>query len=65
MVVSKGFIVKSAPYLQAKTLKETKTSGTLQIIGYLETDEGRFYMSNWSWKRAQNGKKSNWLWIKR
>lgn len=64
MTAPKGFIVKSAPYLQANTLKETHTSGTLQIIGYLETDEGPFYMSDWSWRRAKNGQKPNWLWIK-
>jgi len=64
MTAPNGFIVKSAPYLQANILKETHKSGTLQIIGYLETDEGRFYMSDWSWKRAKNGQKPNWLWIK-
>lgn len=65
MTAPDGFIVKSAPYLQANTLKETYIFGTLHVIGYLETDEGRFYMSNWSWKRAKNGQKPNWLWIKK
>ena len=59
-----GFVVKSDHYLQAKTLKEISTSTVIGAIGYLETDDGRFYMSSWSWDRALKGEPPNWIFIK-
>ncbi|RKZ36374.1 MAG: hypothetical protein DRQ49_10165 [Gammaproteobacteria bacterium] len=64
MTAPDGFVVKSAPYLQAKTLKEINTFTVIDVAGYLETNKGRFYMSGWSWKRALKGHSPNWIWIK-
>jgi len=59
-----GFVVKSEPRLQAKTLKDV---GALTVIndvaGHLDTHEGRFYMSNWSWQQANQGKEPNWIYF--
>jgi len=63
MTAPDGFVVKSAPYLQAKTLKEINTFTVIDVAGYLETNKGRFYMSGWSWKRALKGHSPNWIWI--
>jgi hypothetical protein len=64
LTAREGFIVKSAPYEHANTLKETSTLGTLKVAGYLRTEYGQFYMSEWSWKHALKGKTPSWIFVK-
>jgi hypothetical protein len=64
LTAREGFIVKSAPYEHANTLKETFTHGTLKVVGYLRTESGEFYMSEWSWKHALKGKTPSWIFVK-
>lgn len=62
-----GFILKRDPSLNARTIKETSSYVTIDVVGYLEnldTDRVRFYMSKWSWKRASRGYNANWVLIK-
>lgn len=62
-----GFILKTAPSINANTIKETNNYITIDVVGYLENldaDRVRFYISKWSWKRASRGYNANWILIK-
>jgi len=57
----KGYIVKTSYVLNSKTIDIVKKATTLPIVGYLETKEGRFYMSKWNWEYGLKGNKPTWI----
>jgi hypothetical protein len=63
LLTPQGFLVKAAPFSEAKTLKTRSKSTKLEVMGYLERPEGRYYLSQWSWKQVLKGKKPNWIWL--
>jgi hypothetical protein len=63
LLAPQGFVLKAAPFSKAKTLKSRSESAKLPIMGHLETRDGRFYLSQWSWKQVLKGQKPNWIWI--
>lgn len=56
-------MVKKVPSLYAKDVKIITTSEYVNIAGYINSEEGRFYMSDWSWRRLSEGKDPNWVYI--
>jgi len=64
IIAHHGFFVKSAPSVNARTVKETSDYAVIYAVGYLDTDRIRFYISEWSWKRASRGHTTNWVFIK-
>lgn len=59
----KGYKVLAAPTLAAEVLKEETRTSTIGAVGYIETAEGKFYISEYSWNQYQAGKDSNWIYI--
>ena len=56
------FEVKTAPKTTSKTIKTVSTP-TVGVVGYVDTKDGRFYITQWSWDRALIGKPSYWVYI--
>lgn len=60
-----GHLVLAAPNLAAEVLKDVKESATVNASAALETHEGTFYISDWSYQRwrAQHIK-PNWIYVR-
>ncbi len=56
-------MIKKVPSLYAKDVKIITTPEYINVAGYLNTENGRFYMSDWSWRRLSEGKDPNWVYI--
>ena len=54
------FLVKSSPNLGSKTLKLIPAR-MIQAVAYVDNNGTRFYMSKWSYKQFQKGKKPTWF----
>ncbi|MDM8564797.1 hypothetical protein QUF74_04010 [Candidatus Halobeggiatoa sp. HSG11] len=49
-------MIKKVPSLYAKDVKIITTSEYINVAGYINSEDGRFYMSDWSWRRLSEGK---------
>ena len=56
------FEVKTAPKTTSETIK-TASTPTVGVVGYVDTKDGRFYITQWSWDRALTGKPPYWVYI--
>lgn len=59
-----GFIMKSAPSLDASTIKVNNEYSDMDMAGHIEVDGTTFYMTQYSWQQYQKGKKPNWVILK-
>lgn len=58
-----GHIVLASPTLESDILNQIAQPGTVEAIGYVETEEGKFYISQYSWEQYKAGKDPNWIYI--
>jgi len=56
------FEVKTEPKTTSETIK-TASTPTVGVVGYVDTKDGRFYITQWSWDRALTGKPPYWVYI--
>jgi len=56
-------MIKKVPSLYAKDVKIITTSEYINVAGYINSEDGRFYMSDWSWRRLSEEKDPNWVYI--
>jgi len=62
-VYAETHMVKKVPSLYANDIKIITIPRHVNVAGYLDTGYGRFYMSDWSWRRLSEGKDPNWVYI--
>lgn len=58
-----GHIVLAGPTLESDILNQIAQPGTIEAVGYVETEEGKFYISQYSWEQYKAGKDPNWIYI--
>jgi uncharacterized protein YgiM (DUF1202 family) len=56
---SNGFVVKSGPCDSSHTIKTG--FGKVFVVGYLDVEGVKYYMSQWSYNQATKGKDPNWI----
>ncbi len=56
-----GYRVLAAPALAAEVKKTVALPEEVNIAGWLDTAEGRFYLSDWSLERRQRGESHFWI----
>jgi hypothetical protein len=59
----RGYMVLASPTLGADILNQVAQSGAVEVVGYVETAEGKFYISEYSWEQYKAGKDPNWIYI--
>lgn len=58
-----GHMILASPMLGADVLNQVTQAGTVAVVGYVETAEGKFYISEFSWTQYKAGKDPNWIYI--
>jgi hypothetical protein len=56
-----GFVIKNSPSLSASTIKEKRGYYNLGIVGHIDVDGQKFYMTEWSWSQYNKGKNPSWV----
>lgn len=60
-----GFYVKKSPYLSSANIqfvdKAADGSSSFLAKGFVDTVQGRFYISKWSWEQLMKGGSPNWI----
>ncbi len=56
-------LVLDAPSRSARIIKQIETPSLVGCAAYVDTTEGRFYMSEFSFKRYQTGHKPSWIFV--
>jgi len=57
------FEVKIAPKTVSETIKVVSKPTNVGVVGHVDTKDGRFYITQWSWDRALIGERPNWVYI--
>ena len=60
--IEKGTIYKLKPHTSSTLIKNLDTE--TEVKAYVDTTEGRFYISKWSFQQLINGKDFNWVYLK-
>jgi hypothetical protein len=58
-----GHIIYAEPTLKSAILKQVAQPDMVEVVGYVTTEEGRFYVTQYSWTQYQAGKDPNWIYI--
>ena len=59
-----GHVVKEEPSLDSRTLKDVPEAHQVGVKGYVDTPEGRFFISDWSWDNLYlKGRKPNYIYV--
>lgn len=62
VAMAKGYTVVDAPHVKAKLLKTVKQGEKMKLAGYLETKDGLYFITDWSWDRwEKEAKAPNWI----
>ena len=62
-VYADSHMVKKVPSIYSKDIKIITQPKYVNVAGYVDSDDGRFYMSDWSWRRLSEGHDPNWVYI--
>lgn len=62
VAMAKGYTVVDAPHAKAKLLKTVNQGEKLNLAGYLDTTDGLYFITDWSWDRwEKEAKTPNWI----
>jgi len=59
----KGFLVQKYLTRDAGATIAIKKEASVSVIGHLEEDGSRFYLTEYSYERYQNGYEPNWIYV--
>ena len=64
VALATGYTVVDAPHAKAKLLKIVKQGEKMKLSGYLETADGLYFISDWSWDRWEKEASATPNWIR-